>query len=36
MKKNKIIGISMLSLKNKSVKIGDFTGERQVIQMKES
>jgi hypothetical protein len=35
-KKKKIVGISIVSSKNKIVKIGDLTGERVVLAMKES
>jgi hypothetical protein len=33
-KKKKIVGISIVSSKNKIVKIGDLTGERVVLAMK--
>jgi hypothetical protein len=35
-KKKKIVGISIVSSKNKIAKIGDLSGERVVLAMKES
>jgi hypothetical protein len=35
-KKGKITGITILSLKNKIIKAGDLSGDRNVLQMKQS